>query len=46
LEKAKLSYEKSIQESQKFALTKEQEFEKVKLEIEKPIYQIAMSYKN
>lgn len=35
LEKAKLSYEKSIQESQKFALTKEQEIEKVKLEIEK-----------
>ena len=35
LEKAKLNYEKSIQESQKFALTKEQEIEKVKLEIEK-----------
>ena len=35
LEKAKLNYEKSIQESQKFALTKEQEIEKVKLDIEK-----------
>ncbi|GHU59987.1 hypothetical protein FACS189411_17330 [Bacteroidia bacterium] len=35
LEKAKLNYEKSIQESRKFALTKEQEIEKVKLEIEK-----------
>ncbi|MFZ1528060.1 MAG: hypothetical protein WAT19_04870 [Ferruginibacter sp.] len=35
LEKAKLSYEKSVQESQKFALTKEQEIEKVKLDIEK-----------
>lgn len=35
LEKAKLNYEKSLQESQKFALTKEQEIEKVKLEIQK-----------
>lgn len=35
LEKAKLSYEKSLQESQKFALTKEQELEKVKLEMDK-----------
>jgi hypothetical protein len=35
LEKAKLSYEKSMQESQKFALTKEQEIEKVKLDIQK-----------
>lgn len=35
LEKAKLNYEKSIQESQKFALTKEQEIEKVKLDIQK-----------
>lgn len=33
LEKAKLSYEKSIQESNKYALTKEQEMEKVKLQI-------------
>lgn len=35
LEKAKLSYEKTIQESQKFALTKELEIEKVKLDIQK-----------
>lgn len=35
LEKAKLNYEKSIQESQKFALTKEQEIEKVKLDMQK-----------
>jgi len=35
LEKAKLKYEISIQESQKFALTKEQEIEKVKLNIQK-----------
>lgn len=35
LEKAKLNYEKSIQESQKFALTKEQEIEKIKLDIRK-----------
>lgn len=35
LEKAKLSYEKTIQESQKFALTKEQEIVKVKLDIQK-----------
>jgi hypothetical protein len=35
LEKAKLSYEKSLQESQKFALTKQQEIDKVKLDIEK-----------
>ncbi len=35
LEKAKLNYEKSIQESQKFALTKEQEIGKVKLDIQK-----------
>lgn len=35
LEKAKLNYEKSMQESQKFALTKEQDIEKVKLDIQK-----------
>jgi hypothetical protein len=35
LEKAKLNYEKSIQESQKFALLKNQEIEKVKLDIQK-----------
>lgn len=35
LEKAKLNYEKSIQESQKFALTKEQEIQKIKLDIQK-----------
>ncbi len=35
LEKAKLSYEKSIQDNQKFALTKSQELENVKLEIQK-----------
>jgi hypothetical protein len=34
-EKAKLNYEKSLLESQKFALTKEQEIEKIKSEIEK-----------
>ncbi|HMG13924.1 MAG TPA: hypothetical protein VK590_00685 [Saprospiraceae bacterium] len=35
LEKAKLNYEKSIQESQKYELTKNQEIEKVKLGVEK-----------
>lgn len=35
LEKEKLNLEKSIQESQKFALSKESEIEKVKLEIQK-----------
>lgn len=34
-EKEKLNYEKSLLESQKFALTKEQEIEKIKSEIEK-----------
>jgi hypothetical protein len=35
LEKAKLDYEKSIQDSQKFNMSKESELEKVSLEIEK-----------
>jgi hypothetical protein len=37
LEKAKLSYEKSILDSQKFSLTKEQEIEKLKLEMQKSL---------